>query len=652
VGFMRGTPPPAGCIYKLDMDGKDWQLVSSGFRNQFDAAFNSDGDLFTFDADMEWDLGAPWYRPTRVCHVVSGADWGWRNGSAKWPTHFADTLPPVVDIGPGSPTGITFGYGAKFPAKYQSALYLSDWSYGKLYALELEPRGASYTGKFEEFISASPLPLTDVMINPVDGAMYFLIGGRGVQSGLYRLSYSGMESTDRAEQLPVAKEERSLRVMLESLHNGDHAQAVEKAWPYLGHQDRFVRHAARTAIEHCDLTSWQRRALEETDPHTAITALIALTRKVPRAYHPTGADLDTPPPAYPAGDESRHPLQPAVLAALDRVNWSALSEEQLLELLRAYQLAFYRLGPPNEDARWQLMAKFDEMYPAKSRPLNSMLTEILCYLQAPFLASQAVELLENSPTQEEQIDLVRSLRFLDAGWTAETRQRFFQWFAKAQAYKGSNNFATFMSELKADALARVPAEEQVELADIVNARLPEAGAPNAGEPRPLVKEWKMDELRGLIETKLSGRDFDRGRTMFAAANCFGCHRHSGEGGSVGPDLTGLAGRFSAADILESVLDPDKVISDQYGAVVVVTKTGKVVTGRIVNHHGGNLMINTNMLDPNAIESIPRAKIETLESAMVSMMPSGLLNTLHEEELLDLMAFLLSRGNRNDPMFTP
>ncbi|HVT28104.1 MAG TPA: heme-binding protein, partial [Lacipirellulaceae bacterium] len=105
-----------------------------------------------------------------------------------------------------------------------------------------------------------------------------------------------------------------------------------------------------------------------------------------------------------------------------------------------------------------------------------------------------------------------------------------------------------------------------------------------------------------------------------------------------------------SDILESILDPDKVISDQYGAVVVVTSSGKTVTGRIVNHGGGKIMINTNMLDPSAIVSIDRKDVDELKPSTTSMMPTGLLNTLHEDEVLDLMAFLLSRGDRNNPMF--
>lgn len=185
-------------------------MVASGFRNEFDAALNADGELFTYDADMEWDVNTPWYRPTRVCHVTSGAEFGWRNGGGKLPVHYPDSLPAVIDIGFGSPTGVCFGYEAQFPARYQNALFISDWSYGKLYAVHLTPSGSTYSATLEEFITGTPLPLTDVVINPHDCAMYFTIGGRKVQSGLYRVTYSGNESTEVAnahqpEALQLAK---------------------------------------------------------------------------------------------------------------------------------------------------------------------------------------------------------------------------------------------------------------------------------------------------------------------------------------------------------------------------------------------------------------------------------------------------------------
>jgi putative heme-binding domain-containing protein len=160
----------------------------------------------------------------------------------------------------------------------------------------------------------------------------------------------------------------------------------------------------------------------------------------------------------------------------------------------------------------------------------------------------------------------------------------------------------------------------------------------------------MDDVVPLLVTKLKDRNFERGRQMFATANCYACHHFAGDGGNVGPDLTGLAGRFSPRDILESVLEPSKVISDQYAASVITTNSGKVIEGRITNYNGEGITVNTNMQDPNATVTVNRNNIESMELSKVSMMPTGLLNTLHEDELLDLMAFLLSRGDSHNAMF--
>ncbi len=193
TGFMDNSLAPQGWIARTDPDGKEWELIAAGMRNPFDIAFNHDGELFTYDADMEWDIGEPWYRPTRVNHIISGAEFGFRNGSGKWPAYYIDSFGAVADVGPGSPTGITFGYRAKFPEKYRDALFISDWSFGKLRAVHLKPQGASYTAEVEDFLSGQPLPVTDVVINPMDGAMYLAVGGRGAQSALYRVTYVGGE---------------------------------------------------------------------------------------------------------------------------------------------------------------------------------------------------------------------------------------------------------------------------------------------------------------------------------------------------------------------------------------------------------------------------------------------------------------------------
>ena len=85
-GHAVGIPAPGGTIFRTDTEGSFVELVAGGLRNSYDFAFNqAEGELFTYDADMEWDMGAPWYRPTRINHVTAGAELGWRSGWAKWP---------------------------------------------------------------------------------------------------------------------------------------------------------------------------------------------------------------------------------------------------------------------------------------------------------------------------------------------------------------------------------------------------------------------------------------------------------------------------------------------------------------------------------------------------------------------------------------
>ena len=269
---------PCGWICRTDPDGRKWELVSMGYRNAYDAAFNRDGELFTFDSDVEGDMNTPWYRPTRLCHAVDGSEFGWRSGTGIFPVYYPDNLPPVVDIGPGSPTGMTFGYGAKFPAKYQNALFLCDWSYGKLYAAHLQPDGSTYRADLEEFLSGTPLPLTDIVVSPRDGAMYFIIGGRKTMSGLYRITYAGMESTAPFQEETAGGDVRADRKKLESYYEHKDSRAIDAAWPYLGHADRFLRYAARTVLEHQEPARWQERALLETAPRPLLAALLALVR--------------------------------------------------------------------------------------------------------------------------------------------------------------------------------------------------------------------------------------------------------------------------------------------------------------------------------------------------------------------------------------
>lgn len=652
--FMRGTRAPGGYICRIDPEGKEWELIASGFRNQFDGAFNREGELFTYDADMEWDLNTPWYRPTRVCHVLSGAEFGWRSGGGKWPVEFPDSVPPVVNIGPGSPTGVAFGYGAAFPAKYQNAMFIADWSYGKMYAVHLEPQGATYGAKFEEFVTGTPLPLTDLVINPSDGAMYFLIGGRRVQSGLYRVRYTGSESTKLVEEEKVANLElRKLRRELEAFHLGDHPEAVEKALPMLGHKDRAIRYAARIALEHRPRDEWADKVLAAADPQARLTGLLGLARTYTRTEKGKEPDIDSPIPDWskprnvPA---DRYAARNAILESVAGLRWEDLSVAQKIEMMRVLTLTFVRVAPPTDDQRERMIQLIEPGFPTDDPKIDRQLGDLAVYLQAPYAAERLLGMLEQAPTQEEQIDLAKTLRHVRVGWNDDLRKRYFQWFVRALAYRGGASFKTFVERIRSDAIETLNEEEKQKLASILNAQPAADVTAVSSQPRPFVKKWKMDDLTGLVSGDLSGRNYAKGRKLFAAGQCFACHRFAGEGGAVGPDLTGLAGRFSPRDILESIVHPSKTISDQYGSVRIITLDGRVVVGRIVNLSGDSYRVQTNMLDPGALTNVDRTQIDEIEPSPISMMPEGLLDTMTAEEIKDLMAYLLSRGDSQAKYF--
>ena len=532
TGHARGRLAPGGWVTRLDPETKEQELICIGFRNEYDIALNKFGDLFTYDADMEWDMGMPWYRPTRICQVVSGADYGWRSGTGKWPAYYEDSMPPVVDIGPGSPTGVVSGAGARFPKKYQDAIYALDWTFGTIYAVHLQEKGAGYIGKTEPFAHGAPLPVTDATVGK-DGHLYFLIGGRGTQSALFRIRHKdehsithlekvivevGEQSTVNGEKMNLdrmkefftankdkhyvvktgqksgtkrvrgivqllqqtgaakveikyfeldahadktkpktTKDYREFRRKLEEFHGVEHNDAVNTAWPFLQYEDRFLRHAARIAIESQARHHWADRVYTEPHPQGRITAAVALARR--------------------GSVEHRAPL----LRSLLELDPASLTEPQLLGLLRAYALTFIRLGKPTAEEREAVIAELDPHFPAASGDLNTELLRVLVYLRSPTAIEKGIdlivhredpevpdwtdlasrnagyggkirEMLENHPPSRE-IGFALMLSNLRKGWTMHQRRKYFEFLNEAAKFSGGASYPGFLANIRAEALA-------------------------------------------------------------------------------------------------------------------------------------------------------------------------------------------------------
>ena len=618
--FNAGVKPPAGHVIRTDIDGKTWELMAGGMRNPFGIAFNPDGEMFTFDADMEWDEGLPWYRPCRVNHLVSGGEYGWRQGNSKWCSWFPDGLPSTLDIGLASPTSVMFGTKSNFSPEYQQALYICDWAYGRIIAVHLTPQGASYAAKAETFVRGRPLNVTGLTFGP-DGAMYFTTGGRKTQAGLYRVRYVGPPEPGNppsAAELQAAANARELRKKLESFHGRVDPKAVEFCWPHLGSDDPWIRHAARVALEMQPASSWQRRALSEPNQAIAVNALLALAR---------------------LGESS---VQETLLKRLIELSGKQLTEQEQLTAVRAVQISLVRQGSASDALSTALLDRYEALYPASTPQLNFLLCELLVYLNSQDVVEKTLSLLATAKTQEEKIHYLYTLRHVKENWQPPQRKLYFSWLAESDAFHGARYFNTSMEQIKAEALATVPDQEKVAYEKMLE-KPAVAMEFDLGpqEDRKFVREWTLDDLAGSLDAVGAKRDLKRGQAMFAAANCIKCHRFAGQGQTVGPDLSGVARRFGRRDMLVSILFPSKVIDDKYRNVIVQTDRGQTLIGSLAGDDGETIHLVTDPAKPGKTVSIKKDEIESQQFSLTSPMPAGTLNTLTKEEILDLLAYLES-----------
>lgn len=653
-GHAAGILAPGGYVVRTDAEGKNWEHVLAGFRNAYDIAFNGDGELFTFDSDMEWDWGMPWYRPVRVNHCVSGAEFGWRSGTGKWPEYYPDSLPATANVGIGSPTGVGNGIGAKFPAKYQKAIYILDWTYGRILAVHPTPKGSSYSATVENFVAPlglvkkdspkKPLNVTDIVVGD-DGAMYFTIGGRNTQGALYRVSYVGDESTAPVEQKNAeGAEARALRHKLEAFHGKKDPKAIETAWQYLGSDDRFLRFAARIAIESQPVAEWRAKAIAETNPEALLNALVALARN---------------------GEPSD---EPAILGALQRIPLDKLTEDQKLEKLRVIQLTFSRLGRPSAADAKLAISKLDPKFPSADERFNREVFQILVYLNAPGIVAKGLKAMADAKTQPDQFHYLFHLRNAPIGfWTLDQRKEYLSYFGKdrkklpqppevtkwfeeaGRGYGDGASFNNFLKNILKEAVANMSDAERTALTPQIEAIAKDITPQFNVKPRPFVKAWKTDDVVGLLDKVEKGRNFENGKQAYLAAQCAKCHRVGDVGGAVGPDLTAIAARFDRKAITESVLEPSKVLSDQYQNETIVTISGKTVTGRVVDETKDEIAVQPDPLNTDRV-IVKKDDLESRKPSPVSPMPANLADVLTENDFLDLLAYLESGGNKGHRVY--
>jgi len=165
--------------------------------------------------------------------------------------------------------------------------------------------------------------------------------------------------------------------------------------------------------------------------------------------------------------------------------------------------------------------------------------------------------------------------------------------------------------------------------------------------------YSLDELitmanerlnyQGSLSEGLLRRDLENGRKMFGAVACFTCHRFGNEGGMTGPDLSSAGRRYSIKDLQEQIVTPSKEINEQFVPIEVVTDDDERIRGVVVNLKGDSITSNTDPSDPNEQRSIDRKKVLSIGTSKVSPMPLNLLAMMTQDEILDLLAYMLNGG---------
>lgn len=629
-----------GSLLRSSLDGRHWELFCAGMRNPYGIAVHpKTGDPFTYDADNEYDLGMPWYRPTRILQLIPGGDYGYREASGQLPPRFADRADnafPLIDIGRGSPTSVICGSEFRFPAPYRDALFALDWTYGRVLAVHLAERGASYRAATELFLQGKPLNVTDVAAGP-DGAMYLITGGRKTQSALYRIaavespkSAPNLSSADASTSREIAihddaRVRRELARRLQFEETGKSPDLMEVC-ELLDDPDPVIRYSARTNLEKRPLSEWLDAACRQK----SLRGLLAAARTLDAAR--TAKVID----------------RLLTINMLDRSIDDRLVWLRILELcLQANPdfVAAHRAALRSQILKgWEGCQSPPQQFAVEGtsvdyRRRGALLLGLLDDGQLPSLV--APDLLASS-NQEDQITGLMALRSRRTGWSPETRELQLNTLASMPTMVGGEGLPNFHAWLERETIETLNADEKTSYTKLKSQLSQPEPLPPA---RPTVKKWTVDELNTLVDAG----DATRGKVVFREALCGRCHRFGASGPWIGPDLTQVAGRFSRRDLLESMINPSKSIAENYRQVIVETDQGKVVTGRPVG--GGDfrseiIRLIPDLMRPDQTVEVHKKSIESHRYSEVSPMPQGLLDSFSPDEIADLLAFLTRSQTSN------
>jgi len=146
------------------------------------------------------------------------------------------------------------------------------------------------------------------------------------------------------------------------------------------------------------------------------------------------------------------------------------------------------------------------------------------------------------------------------------------------------------------------------------------------------KAREISRYRGMVDANPPG-DAVRGKEVFARV-CLQCHTLFAEGGKIGPDLTG-SDRGNLYYILQNIIDPNAVIPNDFRTSTLETKDNRVITGIVTKQEPASITIVT----ANETLVVPKTDVQSLQQGEISMMPEGLIQSMTDADVRDLVAYL-------------
>jgi putative heme-binding domain-containing protein len=609
----------AGAVFECTMDGRAVRRVAVGFWNPFSICAVPDGRIFAVDNDPD---AMP---PCRLVHVVWGGDYGYRYQYGRAGTHplqawngeLPGTLPMVCGVGE-APTAVV---------PHAGRLWVASWGDHRIERHQLISRGASYGSSHEIVVQGDDnFRPTGMTIGP-DSALYFAdwvlhdypVHGRG---RIWRLA---LPSDQRNAKFPSRSSEDVAASTdgasaLDHAQSDDpfvHAQGVAQLAknPELSAQSSDKARVRLAALEAARLRNTGsseallRNCMNDKSSDVRLYAVRWIAdERIMSLRDDVAKLLDGPQPS-----------QRYYLTVLGAVDWldhkpelrgPEIADELLVRELsnpkRTPEVKALALALLKPDNKFLTIERVSEYLQAKYQPLQLEAVRSLAQQTNP----KRFELLASLAKDDSQSDEVRAEAIVGLSAAAEQHRDLLEKLATSRR--------------------AAPCQEAERVLRLTGLH------PAAAEAKPAA-----GDIAAWNDLLSKPSDAAAGHRLFfnsAGPHCSACHKHSGRGGNVGPDLSEVGRSTSREKIITSILQPSQEIAPDYQPWVLVTSDGKTYTGlRLpkVGDDGTEAFADAN----GKYFTLPIASIEERHVASKSIMPDNLQSMLSIDDLRDLVTFL-------------